>query len=486
MTDPFDFLFDRSQGHIRIPIWGHIPLDQKVRKLIGHPHFFRLRGIKQLSFVEYVFPGATHSRFEHSLGVWYLTTAIFQNLVKNPLNQQTEAARACLTPGNIRTLQAAALLHDLGHYPHAHLLENQSFSPSDPTGFVHHQELARDIMKDPVDGESVSDILSSVWQVDPDRVFAIITGDKTAEPLGKIVSGILDPDKMDYLIRDAHHCAVPYASVDIWRLIESFMLDSDRNRLSVSPKGIASFESLMFSKYMMTRHIYWHHTVKTLGTMLKRLIQDLLDENRIRPEDLKRVFYESNDEQVLSAIHQLIPGSSTGFLTLLDLIIKRKPYKKLLTIGFSRGEGGPGQILVPEGVMDHRSERFGKVPATNDPVIHRLNTLHHDPVARKQLETHLAGVVSKQTGNRVDPHDILLDIPGFHTIFEYRDLDELRIWNPQTGAFDPFVGTPLTVFQPDWISRLETSARQIQILIHPRHADLRSQNWSFLKEELFR
>lgn len=486
MTDPFDFLFDRSQGHIRIPIWGHIPLDRKVRKLIGHPHFFRLRGIKQLSFVEYVFPGATHSRFEHSLGVWYLTTVIFQNLVKNPVNQNSDAARACLIPENIRTLQAAALLHDLGHYPHAHLLESQSFSPSDPEGFLHHQVLARDIMKEKTDGESIEDILTNEWQVNPERVFAIITGDKSAEPLGKIVSGILDPDKMDYLIRDAHHCAVPYASVDIWRLIESFVLDSERNRLSVSPKGIASFESLMFSKYMMTRHIYWHHTVKTMGTMLKRLIQDLLDEGSLKPGDLKQIFYESNDEQVLSSIQQLTSGSSAGFLTLLDQIIKRRPYKKLLTIGFSRGTHEADQIAVPDGVMDHRSERFGKVPATDDPVIRRLNNLHLDPVARKQMEAHLARVIMKRTGLQVEPFEVLLDLPGFHTIFEYRDLDELRIWNPQTGVFDPFVGTPLTVFQPDWISRLETSARQIQILVHPRLAGLRNQNWSFLREELFR
>lgn len=489
VTDEFPVLFNYSEGYIRIPVWGHIPMDRKVRSVVSHPSFFRLRGIKQLSFVEYVFPGATHSRLEHSIGVFHITRQVFQSLVQNPVNLNGDFKRETLSDENIRTLMAGALLHDLGHYPHAHLLEDLNLSKEDPTGFIHHQDMAEKFLYEVVDGTSLALILEDQWQVDPVRIMAIIRGDKEKEPLGKIVSGNLDPDKMDYLVRDAHHCAVPYASVDIGRLIESFVLDSDRNRLAITNKGIASFESLVFSKYMMTRHIYWHHTVKTFGSMMKRLVQDLMDDHLMSPEKLKQIFYESNDEQLLWRLSSETStlAENNPSLVLLDFIIKRKPYKNLLSVGFTRdGKKGeqPGLVVVPKGVMDHQSKRYGREVNTRDPIILALNRLHHDPIFRKEKEIQLAGWLNSKTGGRYQilSHEVLIDAPGFHSIFEYADLMELHLFNPKSDSFQPLYKNHLTMFQPEFISAFEPFAKELQILVHPRLAELKKQEWESVLE----
>lgn len=474
MSSEYPSLFHFSEGYLRLPVWGHIPLDSRLRSVISHPLFFRLRGIRQLSFVEYIFPGATHTRLEHSIGVFHLTRQVMQTLVQNPAS---ESGRDLLTDETIRMLLAGALLHDMGHYPHAHLLENLKLSSQDRDGFIHHQEMAEDLLFEKRDGVSLADVLETEWQVDPKRVLSVIRGDKKMEPLGKILSGNLDPDKMDYLVRDAHHCAVPYASVDTARLIESFVFDKERSRLAITNKGIASFESLVFSKYMMTRHIYWHHTVKTFGAMMKRLVQDLMDDHILDPVTLKNLFYQSGDEQLLFRLRA--ETEKTGFpsLELLDGIIDRKPYKKLAVFGFTRETPNPDPdrlIQVPKGVMDHLASRFGKDLKTQDPVILAVNRLFHDPIFRKETEIDLAEKLNRKTNHRyrIRPHEVLIDSPGFHSVFEYADLMELQVYSVRDHTFRPLYHNHLTLFQPEFISGFEAFSKELQILVHPRLSHL--------------
>ena len=491
-TERYHFLFDNTEGFIRIPIWGHIPLSKAAKKVISHPNFFRLRGIKQLSFVEYVFPGATHSRLEHCIGVFHLTKNIFQSLVLNEVNFSTESNRLMLEPNNIKTVLAAALLHDIGHYPHAHLIETLTFSGNSSFEFIHHQQLAEKFLYEKIDGISIADILTTDWGIDPKRVLTIINGDKSQEPLAKIVSGTLDPDKMDYLIRDAHHCSVPYASVDIGRLIESFVIDSDRQRLAITEKGIAPFESLIFSKYMMTRHIYWHHTVNTFGSMLKLFLQEVLDHKIIQANELMSVFYESNDEELLyRLIHQLDLNKREFKPTaLLDLIKKRKPYKNAVTVSFSRTEAtdfAKGIINLPQGILDQTSDRAGKKNLSQYPMIKKLSDLHHDATFRRQTEIRLVRLMNELTSNQLEiqPHEVLLDTPGFHSIFEYEDLRELQVYDVENKKFSPLNGSRLTMFQPEFISGFEPFAKELQILVHPRLDGKMNQFQTQLISEIF-
>lgn len=478
LRDRYHFLFDNTEGFIRIPVWGHIPLSLAAKRVISHPTFFRLRGIKQLSFVEYVFPGATHTRLEHCIGVFHLTKNIFQSLVLNEINFQTETDRQMLDPENIKTLLAAALLHDVGHYPHAHLIETLTFSGKSSIDFTHHQVLAENYLFEKIDGISIADILESDWKINPNRVMTIINGNKQSEPLAKIVSGTLDPDKMDYLIRDAHHCSVPYASVDISRLIESYVLDSKHQRLSISEKGIAPFESLIFSKYMMTRHIYWHHTVRTFGAMLKLFIQEVLDQQIISASELSSIFYQSNDEELLFRLTDAIKNNKNKFdaVELLDLIKKRQPYKNMAHIQFSRTEPTSVKtrtVHLPNGILDHTSDRSGRRNKITDPLIKKMSDLHHDAYFRRLVETELAEKLNHLTNNKyqIKSFEVLLDTPGFHSIFEYDDLKELQIYSESTKQFFPLNGSQLTMFQPEFISRFEPYAKDLQILVHPRLLD---------------
>lgn len=492
ITERYHFLFDNTEGFIRIPIWGHIPLSKAAKKVISHPNFFRLRGIKQLSFVEYVFPGATHSRLEHCVGVFHLTKNIFQSLVLNDVNFSNESNQSMLEPNNIKTVLAAALLHDIGHYPHAHLIETLTFSGKSSFEFIHHQQLAEQFLYEKIDDVSIADILTTDWGIDPKRVLTIINGDKSQEPLAKIVSGTLDPDKMDYLIRDAHHCSVPYASVDIGRLIESFVIDSERQRLAITEKGIAPFESLIFSKYMMTRHIYWHHTVNTFGSMLKLFLQEVLDQQIIESSELMTIFYESNDEELLYRLFQKIDSGRHEFkpITLLDLIKKRKPYKNAVSISFSRTEATDhkkGIINLPQGILDQTSDRAGKKNLTNHPLMQKLSDLHHDANFRRSTEIRLVRLMNELTNNEFDiqSHEVLLDTPGFHSIFEYDDLRELQVYDLKSKTFSPLNGSRLTMFQPEFISGFEPFAKELQILVHPRLDGKMNQFQPQLLSEIF-
>ena len=120
--EQFSFLFTQDGGYLRIPIWGHIPLSRAARRIIEHPDFVRLQRIRQLGFVYYVFPGASHTRFEHSVGAYYLAVQMLQRLVLNPVNWH-DSSTPKITPEDACLFLAAALLHDIGHYPFAHLVD---------------------------------------------------------------------------------------------------------------------------------------------------------------------------------------------------------------------------------------------------------------------------------------------------------------------------------------------------------------------------
>ena len=116
------FLFRAEGEFIRLPVWGHIPLSNPMKHILSHPSFLRLKGIRQLSFSQQVYPGATHTRFEHSIGVYHLMKLILQRMVSNPLAGNLQDDRLRFDDRNCRLLLATCLLHDIGHYPHAHVI----------------------------------------------------------------------------------------------------------------------------------------------------------------------------------------------------------------------------------------------------------------------------------------------------------------------------------------------------------------------------
>ena len=397
-----NLLFRSDGGFIRLPVWGHIPLNTPLKKILAHPTFLRLKGIRQLSFAQQVYPGAHHTRFEHSIGVYHLMKLILQRIVTNPLAESLQGGTLVFDTHTCKLLLAAALLHDIGHYPHAHVLEEQAPVYRNKPVFNAHESLIEKFLFEHHDGFStIAEILEDQWQVNPREVADIIAV-KASGRFKKLISGTLDPDKMDYLMRDAHHCNIPYGSIDIERLIESFVPDPERGRFAITEKGIAPLESLLFTKYMMMRNVYWHHTSRAFAVMLRRMLQDAIDESVISPETLRTLFYDNSDDQVLHELMHLHSPSWPPSGELLHSIIQRKIYKRSVT-------------LCPY----HNG--------ANEPVTWMFAyTTNHN--LRKEKEIAICTMLNKRYALDLKGHEILIDPPSLKDVFDYADLGELRVF----------------------------------------------------------
>lgn len=236
--------------------------------------FQRLRYIRQLGLAHLVYPGATHTRFDHAIGVYHLvqrTLAV--------LRDKGDLARVPAT--ECAVIPFAALLHDIGHYPFSHALEEleQSRIPG------HHETLVSHFL---ADGE-VRSALQDIDDAAPAHVESLIRG-ASSFALQGLVSGSLDLDKIEYLKRDARFCGVPYGEVDVDRLLHGLTVVEDpsskRLELGVHEKGIAALESLLFAKYQMFRNVYWHHAVRAATVMYKRIVNDALELNLLQSSEL--------------------------------------------------------------------------------------------------------------------------------------------------------------------------------------------------------
>lgn len=259
---------------IRDPIWNTIRLDAVAARIVSSPAFQRLRHIKQLGHAHLVYPGATHTRFDHALGVYHLAQRALA-----ALGEQNGPAR--LDTHECAIIPFAALLHDIGHYPFSHALEELE------SGRIpgHHEALAGAFL-------STAEVSAALATVAPDgvaHVEALIRG-RSEHPLQGLVSGSLDLDKIEYLERDARFCGVPYGAIDVDRLIYALTVVEDpaigRLEVGVHEKGVAALESLLFAKYQMFRNVYWHHAVRAATVMYKRLVADALDAGLIGSPEL--------------------------------------------------------------------------------------------------------------------------------------------------------------------------------------------------------
>src|SRR5438105_3210821 len=233
---------------IRDPLWNNIRVEPVALRLIDTAVFQRLRYVRQLGLAFLVYPGASHSRFEHALGTYSLARRAL-----GLLEERGELAR--LGEGPCVDVRMAALLHDIGHYPFSHALEE--------IGALHHEEVARPLI---CDGE-VGAILSRELGADaPQRIMELIRG-RSASPLQGLISGSLDLDKIEYLRRDALMCGVPYGEIDADRLMNALVVVDDpltgRPTVALREKGLSALESLLFAKYQMYRNVYWHHDVRS-------------------------------------------------------------------------------------------------------------------------------------------------------------------------------------------------------------------------------
>jgi len=255
---------------VRDPLWNNIHLDREALAVVDTPAVQRLRYVRQLGHAFLVYPGATHTRFEHALGAYHLA--------RRALTQLAESG-ARIAPADAQRIRLAALLHDVGHYPFSHALEE--------AGLPAHEGLAQRHLADGPLAAALAEL-----GVAADSLLALIRGPGAAqphEPLAGLVAGSLDVDKLDYLSRDAAMCGVPYGVIDVDRLLASLTLAAGRDgrpTVAVHEKGLAALESLLFAKYQMYRNVYWHHAVRSATVMFKRLVRRALADGHFQVDDV--------------------------------------------------------------------------------------------------------------------------------------------------------------------------------------------------------
>ncbi|WP_255195514.1 HD domain-containing protein [Halorarius litoreus] len=294
---------------IKDSVHDWISLDPVAADLLDTEAFQRLRHIKQLSTVRLVYPSASHTRFEHSLGVYHLAANALDSL-------GIEGQRA-------EHVRAAALLHDVGHGPYGHQTEEV---------IRRHTGTDHDELGDLLYETDLVGVLDR-HDLDPDRVAALVRGEGE---LGQLVSGELDVDRMDYLVRDAHHTGVPYGTIDHGRLVRELRYRD--GRLVLAEGNVATAESLLLARALMDGIVYRHHVSRIAGAMLERACERLLVGDLAVDE-----FRRMADHDLLVALRREVPDLGRR-------IERRDLYKRAVWAGIDR---------VPDAVteLDREDER---------------------------------------------------------------------------------------------------------------------------------
>jgi HD superfamily phosphohydrolase len=418
---------------IRDSLYERIALSPLALALVDTPPFLRLQGIKQLGFVYRVWPGATHTRYEHSLGVYHLARLALGELV------QRGGIGQSVTPEDAQTFLAAALLHDIGHYPFSHAIEELGY-PIEP-----HERVGRHIILQ----SPIAEVLER-HRVAPERVAALVdpprTGARGNGPAGgraggsagmdsvliQLLSGTLDVDKLDYLPRDARACNVPYGGVDVTRLLAALRVQSvaGRRQLVVTDKGISPLHSLLHARQEMFDNVYWHHTNRAQMAMLLRAVQDAILAGTLTPAELT-----SHDDAALLA---LLDGPTMPPATraLVGGLRQRRIYKTALEV----------------------SARAGRV-------YQQLDALFWDQAKRRRAELALAEHFAGCLGEPVADYEVLIDIPK-------PEKWEMHAWirfsNPPLGMESLLSWVEATGLLPGDLGKYEQYQRRIRIVTSAR------------------
>jgi HD superfamily phosphohydrolase len=396
---------ERRGATVRISAEVDVPLTPRVRAIVDTAEFRRLARISQLGLVSLVYPAAIHTRFEHSLGVYRLALLFLRQL------SYDKRFAATITAADAELFIVAALLHDLGHWPFCHPIEDMHLA-----SVPQHELLANSFL---LEGE-VADALRDDWSIQPRDVVALVSGkprDAKSRLLTSMLSGPIDIDKMDYLARDSLHAGVPYGrNFDQGRLIASLCLNAQGDGLALGDKGKTAAEMLVFARYVMFSEVYWHHGVRAATAMLQRafyLVHGMLDLDAL---------FRLAEGPMIETLSKVAAGSAAGELV--------------------EGLFGPHRRLY---------KRLAQYNLFDEPEVYKQLARRPYPWLAACAQQ-LALEASTALGRIVAPHEILLDAPPvarevdfnidvcFSRTGEYRPLGEISPVVRALGTqFDDYV-----------------------------------------------
>ena len=265
------------------PIHDFVRVYDNELKIIDTPIFQRLRRIRQLSGAHLIYPGAQHTRFEHSLGVMHIASMAGQVL----------AEKGVVSSDDIQNLRLASLLHDIGHGPFSHLFE-EIFEEKRK---ISHEDLGRDIILK----TEIGDIISKNG-FDKKLITKLAFGDSKLQFMNEIISGVLSADMMDYLLRDGYFTGAEHAKIDHHRLTHS--LDVYKNKLALDKSSLVNFETMMISRFQMFKAVYFHKTVRAGEVMLLEAMDLAEDELGLSSMNLNE-YLKLSDDVILAKLLNL-------------------------------------------------------------------------------------------------------------------------------------------------------------------------------------
>jgi HD superfamily phosphohydrolase len=279
---------------VRDPVHGFVRTDALEAALVNSRAFQRLRFVHQLGFTFLVYPGAEHHRFAHAIGAMHLAGRVYDAVASKSGGllppERTSRER--------RLVRAAALLHDLGHAPFSHSAEDLF------AGGIDHEEMTRRLLATPEIATIFDRFGDGIGPSDVAAVLAHEDRDPAARILGQIVSGELDVDKMDYLLRDSLYCGVRYGSYDLDRLLDTMVPLADPQTgewgLGVDEGGVHALEALVMARYYMFTQVYFNVTGKALELHLAAWLRESGRRWHADPEG----FLAEDDVSVLSELRR--------------------------------------------------------------------------------------------------------------------------------------------------------------------------------------
>jgi HD superfamily phosphohydrolase len=411
-----------GQRIIRIPTQIDVPVTPRVLRIVDTAEFQRLRTISQLGVVSKVYPAAVHHRFEHSLGVYRTALLFLQHFQHDSRFTDTVCDRQA------EAFLLASLLHDIGHWPFCHPIEDIAAE-----GIDHHESFARRYIGD---GE-IRDCIEQDWQCDCELVIDLIEGKKNDPETAlvrSLLSGPIDVDKMDYLFRDSLHAGVPYGqNYDVNRLIASLCINQTGDKLAITSKGKTAAELMVFARYVMFSEVYWHHAVRSATAMVQRSFY-LLHQNETLPESFYADWFRQGEHEFVRTWKEHAGGDGER---LLEMVFGRK--RQL----FKRVADYSG--FQSDGLFDLLAHRpFEDLVSTSHALVDKINVEH---------------------GSKLDSNDLLIDAPpvGLEVQFDvdvyYRREDCYR----KLGDVSPVVSTLARQQFDDYV-------KQVRIFVHPDYA----------------
>lgn len=290
--------------YIRDPLFGDIHITDVAQRLIDNEWMQRLRYIKQLGFDYLVYPAANHSRFEHSLGTMKVTSDITSKIF---IKDDPELA-------------IAGLMHDIGHTPFSHQSEEIATKYLRKT----HEEIGASIISE----SSIHDVISEST-LSLKKVLSYFKG----KSRGKLITGPLGSDRIDYLMRDAYHTGVAYGVIDYIRLMNKLAFSKDGN-VAIYENGIGGAESMLIARYYMFSSVYLHHTAVISEAMYNLALENAIEEGSIVPKE----FISFTDDKTIA---ELLKSNASKHI--IEMILSRNLFKRAYY-----GEIGKKQINVQE------------------------------------------------------------------------------------------------------------------------------------------